>query len=70
MIVKIKRQAAPDKEAYWQSFLSNGPRHVTVAAVLDALNYTDDLFDTDGKPAPVSAGSAAVCRRCAAAVPW
>ena len=52
MIVKIKRQAAPDKEAYWQSFLYNGPRHVTVAAVLDALNYTDDLFDTDGNPAP------------------
>ena len=51
MIVKIKRQAAPDLEAYWQSFQYNGPRHVTVAAVLDALNYTDDLFDTDGNPA-------------------
>ena len=51
MIVKIKRQSAPDAQAYWQSFVYNGPEHVTVSAVLDALNYTDDLFDVDGKPA-------------------
>ena len=52
MIVKIKRQNAPDAQAYWQTFAYNGPKHVTVSAVLDALNYTDDLFDIDGKPAP------------------
>ena len=52
MIVKIKRQRTPESEAYWQSFCYNGPKHVSVSAVLDALNYTDDLFDTDGKPAP------------------
>lgn len=51
MIVKIKRQHAAETEAYWQSFSYNGPAHVTVSAVLDALNYTDDLFDVDGKPA-------------------
>ena len=50
MIVKIKRQAAPDTEAYWQSFRYDGPQHVTVSAVLDALNYTDDLFDIQGNP--------------------
>ena len=50
MIVKIKRQSAPDSIAYWQSFTYNGPEHVTVSAVLDALNYTDDLFDIDGNP--------------------
>lgn len=51
MIVKIKRQRNFASEAYWQSFRYDGPEHVTVSAVLDALNYTDDLFDVDGKPA-------------------
>ena len=51
MIVKIKRQSALDTPAYWQSFAYTGPTHVTVSAILDALNYTDDLFDTEGKPA-------------------
>lgn len=51
MIVKIKRQSAPDAKPYWQSFPYDGPKHVTVSAVLDALNYTDDLIDTEGKPA-------------------
>ena len=52
MIVKIKRQDTAESAAYWQSFKYDGPKHVTVSAVLDALNYTDDLFDIDGKPAP------------------
>ena len=52
MIVRIKRQRTPEEAAYWQSFSYDGPEHVTVSAVLDALNYTDDLYDTDGNPAP------------------
>ena len=52
MIVKIKRQRNFESESYWQSFNYNGPEHVTVSAVLDALNYTDDLFDTEGRSAP------------------
>ena len=51
MLVKIKRQSAPNAESYWQNFIYDGPRHVTVSAVLDAINYTDDLFDTEGNPA-------------------
>ena len=51
MLVKIKRQSAPDSDFYWQSFQYDGPRHVTVSAVLDALNYTDDLFDAEGNVA-------------------
>ena len=51
MIVKIKRQENSESAAYWQSFMYDGPKHVTVSAVLDALNYTDDLFDVDNKPA-------------------
>ena len=51
MIVKIKRQSSPDAAPYWQSFSYNGPMHVTVSAVLDAINYTDDMIDTEGKSA-------------------
>lgn len=51
MIVRIKRRSTPDTVPYWQSFRYDGDRHVTVSAVLDAINYTDDLFDTEGKPA-------------------
>ena len=51
MIVKIKRQNAPETPSYWQSFEYNGPKHVTVSAILDALNYTDDLFDIEGNQA-------------------
>ena len=52
MIVKIKRQNTSDSVAYWQNFVYNGSRHVPVSAVLDAINYTDDIFDLDGNPAP------------------
>ena len=51
MIVKIKRQSSRDAAPYWQSFSYNGPMHVTVSAVLDAINYTDDMIDTEGKSA-------------------
>ena len=51
MTVTIKRQRDAQSEPYWQSFLYDGPLHVPVSAVLDALNYTDDLFDVDEKPA-------------------
>lgn len=51
MLVKIKRQETHESAPFWQSFIYDGPKHVTVSAVLDALNYTDDLFDTGGKPA-------------------
>ena len=51
MIVKIKRQHSFDSQAYWQSFRYDGPKNVTVSTVLDALNYTDDIFDVEGKPA-------------------
>lgn len=51
MTVIIKRQRDAQSEPYWQSFLYDGPLHVPVSAVLDALNYTDDLFDVDEKPA-------------------
>lgn len=51
MLVKIKRQEARSSQPYWQSFYYNGERNTTVSAMLDALNYTDDLLDAEGKPA-------------------
>ena len=44
MIVKIKRQHDSETVPYWQSFLYQGPEHVTVSAVLGALNDTDALL--------------------------
>lgn len=51
MIVKIKRQSSMESKPYWQSFRYEGPLHITVSALLDTLNYTDDLYDIEGKPA-------------------
>lgn len=52
MKVRIKRQKNAGESPYWQTFLYSGPTHVTVAAVLDAINYTDDLHDARGEAAP------------------
>lgn len=52
MIVRIKRQKDAASAPYWQSFSYDGPAHVPVSSVLDALNYTDDLFDIENNPAP------------------
>lgn len=51
MLVKIKRQRTPDSTPYWQTFTYNGPMNVTISSVLDAINYTDDIIDTEGNPA-------------------
>lgn len=52
MIIKIKRQKDCKSEPYWQSFQYDGSLDTTVAALLDDLNYIDDLFDLEGNPAP------------------
>ena len=52
MLVRIKRQRAQHQEPYWQTFeYNNSNENATVVTVLNALNYTDDLFDIEGKPA-------------------
>ncbi|MBR4305008.1 MAG: succinate dehydrogenase [Clostridia bacterium] len=48
MIVKIKRQRSAGCAPYWQKFKYEGSEHITVSALLDAINYTDDLYDIDG----------------------
>ncbi|HJC23584.1 MAG TPA: 4Fe-4S dicluster domain-containing protein [Candidatus Eisenbergiella merdavium] len=52
MLIKIKRQRDADSEPYWQSFACDADPEMTISALLDKLNYTDDLYDTEGKPAP------------------
>ena len=52
MIVTIKRQESNESSPYIQSFRYEGTLDTTVAALLDVLNYTDDLYDTEGNPAP------------------
>lgn len=51
MFVKIKRQVDKDSKPYWQTFRYEGSQDTTVAALLDALNYTDDLYDIEENPA-------------------
>ncbi|MBR0147166.1 MAG: succinate dehydrogenase/fumarate reductase iron-sulfur subunit [Eubacterium sp.] len=48
MKVKILRQQSPVSEPYWQTFSYTGSRDKSVAAMLDDLNYNDDLIDIDG----------------------
>ena len=51
MLVRIKRQKNQNEKPYWQTFEYKGNTDATVVAVLNSLNYTDDLFDVDGNPA-------------------
>lgn len=52
MRVKIKRQKDAQSAPYWQAFQYDGTLDTTVAALLDVLNYTDDVYDSEGHPAP------------------
>ena len=51
MIVRIKRQEKQDSGPYWQSFSYKGVSGETVAAVLNNLNYPEELTDTEGNHA-------------------
>lgn len=51
MNVKILRQAYPGAVPYWQTFACDAPADASVAALLDRLNYRDDVVDIDGNPA-------------------
>ena len=51
MLVRIKRQKGPNESSYWQSFEYNGTIDTTVVAVINAINYTDDIYDIEGNHA-------------------
>ncbi|MCR5604025.1 MAG: succinate dehydrogenase [Lachnospiraceae bacterium] len=48
MKIRILRQTEPDGDAYWESFDYDGTREISVAALLDHLNYNDDIINDDG----------------------
>lgn len=50
MKVTIKRQDGPDTKPYYQTFIYDGDKKTTVAAILETINYKDDLFDENGTP--------------------
>ncbi len=48
MKVKILRQATPVSEPYWEGFNYDGPPDISVAGILDHLNYNDDIVNDEG----------------------
>ena len=49
MTVKILRQQFPNSEPYWETFDYDGTMDISVAALLDHINYNDDIITSDGK---------------------
>ena len=43
MLVRVKRQKGPNEIPYWQSFEYTGSLDVTIVAVINSINYTDDI---------------------------
>lgn len=50
MKIRIKRQDNPESGPYWQTFDYDCDSTQNVAAILDQLNYRDDLKDENGTP--------------------
>ena len=49
MKIKILRQRDPESEPFWEEFEYEGSEENSIAAVLDWLNYHDDIVTADGK---------------------
>ncbi|MBO4337396.1 MAG: succinate dehydrogenase/fumarate reductase iron-sulfur subunit [Lachnospiraceae bacterium] len=53
MRVRVRRQASPVSNPYWQEFnYEKRDERTTVAGMLEELNYLDDLKDVSGNTAP------------------
>lgn len=52
MRIRIKRQRSPFSEPYWEEFAYDARPLDSVAAVLDGLNYADDIVNAQGEPVP------------------
>ena len=50
MRVEVLRQQSTGSSPYWEAFDYDGSRDITVAALLDHINYHDDIFTAEGKP--------------------
>lgn len=49
MKVRILRQEASDATPHWESFDYDGARGISVAGLLDHINFHDDIVTDDGK---------------------
>ena len=49
MKVRILRQKSPVAEAFWESFDYEGEKSVSVAGMLDQINYNDDIINDKGE---------------------
>lgn len=50
MKIKIRRQESSDTLPYWQIFNFESDKRLTVAGILEQLNYNDDPVDETGAP--------------------
>lgn len=49
MKVKILRQSSPFTPSYWETFKADVKPEISVAALIDYINYNDDIVDENGK---------------------
>lgn len=49
MKVKILRQEGPETKPYWETFETDVPGESSIAALLEHINYNDDITDADGR---------------------
>ena len=49
MKIKVLRQISMDTEPYWETFDYDGDRDISVAGLLDYLNYNDDIINEEGE---------------------
>ena len=50
MKVKVLRQVTPFSESYWETFNADVPPETSVAALIEHINYNDDIADENGRP--------------------
>ncbi len=49
MKIRVLRQISEDTKPYWETFDYDGEREISVAGLLDYLNYHDDIVNDKGK---------------------
>ena len=49
MKIRILRQKVPDSEPYWEAFNYDGTMEISVAGMLDKLNFGDDIINDLGE---------------------
>ena len=52
MKVRILRKRPTEDRQYWEEFIYEGPSDISVAGMLDDLNYKDDIVNAKGENVP------------------